>query len=78
MEWSWGIQNYIPGFSRRVESLEESAGFLIIITTRFTSLEARCVCRQAAEEAAKILTLVGLARSKQNPINRGHGAQYLS
>ena len=28
-------------------------------------------------EAAKCLPLVGLARSKQDPINRGHGAQYL-
>jgi hypothetical protein len=27
--------------------------------------------------AAKILPLVGLARSKQDPINRGHSAQYL-
>jgi hypothetical protein len=45
----------------------------IIILTRFSCLEARCVCRQAAVKAAKILTLVGLARSKQDPINRGHG-----
>ena len=29
------------------------------------------------EKAAKFLPLVGLARSKQDPINRGHGAQYL-
>ena len=29
------------------------------------------------EEAAKFLPLVRLARSKQDPINRGHGAQYL-
>ena len=28
-------------------------------------------------KAATILPLVGLARSKQDPINRGHGAQYL-
>ena len=28
-------------------------------------------------KAAKFLPLVGLARSKQDPINRGHGAQYL-
>ena len=39
--------------------------------------EARCVCRQAAVKAAKILPLDGLARSKQDAINRGHGAQYL-
>ncbi len=38
--------------------------------------EARCVCRQAAVKAAKILPLDGLARSKQDPINRVHGAQY--
>ena len=29
----------------------------------------------AAVKAAKILPLVGLARSKQDPINCGHGAQ---
>ena len=40
----------------------------------FPCLEARCVCRQAAVKAAKTLPLVGLARSKQDPIN---GAQYL-
>ncbi len=28
-------------------------------------------------KAATILPLVGLARSKQDPINRGHGVQYL-
>jgi hypothetical protein len=50
---------------------------IIIIITRFPCLEARCVCRQAAEKATKILPLVGLARSKQDPINGGHGAQYL-
>ena len=53
----------------------------IIIITRFSCLRARCVCRQAALKAAKILPHVGLelARSKQDPINRGHGAhgQYL-
>jgi hypothetical protein len=50
---------------------------IIIIITRFSCLEARCVCRQAAVKAAKILPLVVLAKSKQDPINRGHGAQYL-
>jgi hypothetical protein len=50
---------------------------IIIIITRFSCLEARCVCRQAAVKAAKFLPLVGLARSKQDPINSGHGAQYL-
>ncbi len=28
-------------------------------------------------KAAAILPLLGLARFKQDPINRGHGAQYL-
>ena len=28
-------------------------------------------------KAAKFLPLVGLARSRQDPINRGHGVQYL-
>jgi hypothetical protein len=52
---------------------------IIIITkiTRFSCLEVDCVFRQAAVKAAKILPLVGRARSKQDPINRGHGAQYL-
>ena len=31
-----------------------------------------------AQQAAKCLPLVGLAKSKQDPINRGHGAQYLN
>jgi hypothetical protein len=38
---------------------------IIIIITRFSCLEARCVCRQAAVKAAEILSIVGLARSKQ-------------
>ena len=46
------------------------------IITCFSCLEARCACREAAVKAANILTLVGLAKSKQDPINRGHGAQY--
>ena len=49
----------------------------ISIIARFSCLEARCVRRQAAVKAAKILPHVGLATSKQDPINRGHGAQYL-
>jgi hypothetical protein len=52
--------------------------YSIIIITRFACREARCVCRQAAVKAAKFLPLVGLARSKQDPINRGHGwAQHI-
>jgi hypothetical protein len=50
---------------------------LIIIITCFSCLEARCVRRQAAVKAAKILPLVGLASSKRDPIDSGHGAQYL-
>jgi hypothetical protein len=37
---------------------------MIIIITCVSCLEARYVCRQAAVKAAKILPLVGLARSK--------------
>jgi hypothetical protein len=48
-----------------------------IVIARFSCLEARCVRRQAAVKAAKILPHVGLARSEQDPINRGRGAQYL-
>ena len=50
----------------------------ITFVTRFP-----CQKRQGAPadklqvKAAKILPLVGLARSKQDPINREHGAQYL-
>ncbi len=39
--------------------------------------ETRCDYRQAACEVDTILHLVGLARSKQDPIHHGHGAQYL-
>ena len=37
---------------------------------------ARYLCRQAACEGCQILSLVGLARSKQDPISRGRGTQY--
>ena len=47
------------------------------ISYTLSCLEARCVCRDAAVKAAKILPLVGLASSKQDPINPGHVAQYL-
>jgi hypothetical protein len=49
---------------------------VILVIARFSCLEARCVCRQAAVEAAKILP-VEFPRSKQDPINRGHITQYL-
>ena len=60
-------------------SVATSRHIITIITniTRFSCLEADCVFRQAAVKAAKILPLVGHARSKQDSINRGHGAQYL-
>ena len=51
--------------------------FYYSIITRYSWLEARCICRQAAVKAAKNLPIVGLTRSKQDPINRGHGAQNL-
>ena len=51
-------------------------GLLLFYYTLFL-LEARCVCRQAAVKAAKFLPPDGVARSKQDPINCGHGAQYL-
>jgi hypothetical protein len=41
-------------------------------------MSTRCVCRQAAVQGLpQVLPLVGLARSKQGPMKRGHGAQYL-
>jgi hypothetical protein len=46
------------------------------IISCFSCLAARCVCRQAASKAANCLPLVGLTRSKEDPTNRGHGAQY--
>ena len=49
---------------------------IVIISTCYCCLEARCVCRQAAVKAANILILVALPKSKQDPINQGHGAQY--
>ena len=60
----------------RYASLGLQCNIIIVIITRFSCLEARCACRQAAVKAAQILPLVGLARSKQDPITRGHGAQY--
>ena len=50
---------------------------LIIVIKRFS-----CQSRQGAAadklqvKAVKVLPLVGHARSKQDPINRGHGAQH--
>jgi hypothetical protein len=38
--------------------------------------EARCVCRQAAGKGGPNPILLGAARSKQDPLFRGHGARY--
>ncbi len=48
--------------------------FIIVIITRFPRQEASCVLQF---KAATIRPLLGLARSKQDPINRGQGAQHL-
>ena len=48
-----------------------------IITRCFCQKRQGSSCRQAAVKAAKFRPLVRLARSKQDPINRGHGAQFL-
>ena len=49
----------------------------IIIITRFSCRRQGASADKLHVKAAKFLPLVGLARSKQDPINRGHGAQYL-
>ena len=64
------------GFREENVGCLNTYSIIIIIITRFSCLEARCVCRQAAVKAAKTLPFVGLARSKQDLINGGHGAQY--
>lgn len=47
-----------------------------IIDPRISCQEARFVCRGAACKAAKILPLMKLARSQQDLVKRGHGAQH--
>ena len=53
----------------------------VIITVMITRFPAKRGKVRPADKlqvkAAKFLPFVGLARSKQDPINRGHGAQYL-
>ncbi|EIE22539.1 hypothetical protein COCSUDRAFT_33311 [Coccomyxa subellipsoidea C-169] len=50
---------------------------IIIVITRFTCRRQGASADKLHVKAATILPLVGLARSKQDPIIRGHGAQYL-
>ena len=49
-----------------------------IMITRFSRQKKRqgASADELQVKAAKILPLVVLARSKQDPINRGHGAQH--
>ena len=47
------------------------------IITRFSCRRQGASADKLRVKAAKFLPLVGLARSKLDPINRGHGAQYL-
>ena len=58
----------------QVRSLHLS--FLFIIT-RFSCRRQGASADKLHVKAAKFLPLVGLARSKQDLFNRGHGAQYL-
>ena len=46
-------------------------------TTRFSLPRGEVHLQTSCSEDCTILPLVGHARSKQDPINRGHGAQYL-
>jgi hypothetical protein len=52
---------------------------LLLLLHAFPAKEARCVLQldKLQVKVAKFLPLIGLARSKQEPINREHGAQYL-
>ncbi len=50
---------------------------LILILTRFPCRRQGASADKLHLKAAKFLFLVGLARSKQDPINSGHGAQYM-
>jgi hypothetical protein len=56
-------------------------GIIIIIIILLAIPAKRGKVRPADKlqvKAAKCLPLVGLARSKHDPINRGHGAQYMN
>ncbi len=51
--------------------------FIIIIITSFSCRRQGASADKLHVKAAKFLPRVGLSRSKQDPINPGHGAQYL-
>ena len=55
----------------------QSVMVIIIIIARFSCRRQGASADKLHVKAAKFLPLVGLARSKQDPINRGHGAQNL-
>jgi len=50
---------------------------VLLLLHAFPAKRDKVRLQQAAIKAATILPLDGLAKSKQDPINRGHGAQYL-
>ena len=56
---------------------DRNIGCIIIVIIRFSCRRQGASADKLRVKAAKFLPLVGLARSKQDPINRGHGAQYL-
>ncbi len=63
----------ITSLTRRLQNLN-----LVLFTiTRFSCRRQGASADKLHVKAARFLPLVGLARSKQDPINRGHGAQYL-
>ncbi len=54
-----------------------SQTIIIIVITRFSCRRQGASADKLHVKAAKFLLLLGLARSKQDAINRGHGAQYV-
>ena len=50
---------------------------LSLLLHAFPAKKDKVRLQQAATKAVTILPFDGVARSKQDPINRGHGAQYL-
>ncbi len=62
----------------RISAQHQIKPVIIVTITCFSYQEARCVLQKRCSlKAATILPLVGLDRSRQDPINRGHGAQLL-